>query len=130
MTSTAVTAITAARAARGTKRHCQNGQCGEPFYDLNRSDIACPHCGSGYTIVAVAPAEIRRPYGRSAFRSAPVAAPVVVRDEEATEAAEVDIEVEADGDDIADASEAILDEDEAEEPGALDVIPPAGGDEE
>jgi uncharacterized protein (TIGR02300 family) len=35
---------------RGTKRTCQNGECGARFYDLNRSPIVCPICGSKYAI--------------------------------------------------------------------------------
>lgn len=35
---------------RGTKRTCQNGECGARFYDLNRSPIVCPICGSKYMI--------------------------------------------------------------------------------
>lgn len=40
----------ATKAARGTKRTCQNQECGARFYDLNRDPIACPMCGSGYVI--------------------------------------------------------------------------------
>jgi uncharacterized protein (TIGR02300 family) len=35
---------------RGTKRTCQNGDCGARFYDLNHSPILCPICGSKYAI--------------------------------------------------------------------------------
>ncbi|MCK5088929.1 MAG: FYDLN acid domain-containing protein, partial [Hyphomicrobiaceae bacterium] len=31
---------------RGTKRTCQNSECGSRFYDLNRTPIACPICGA------------------------------------------------------------------------------------
>ena len=37
-------------AARGTKRSCQNQECGSRFYDLNRDPIACPICDSAYVI--------------------------------------------------------------------------------
>jgi uncharacterized protein (TIGR02300 family) len=37
---------------RGTKRTCQNGECGARFYDLNRSPISCPICGSAYKIAS------------------------------------------------------------------------------
>jgi uncharacterized protein (TIGR02300 family) len=40
----------ATKAARGTKRTCQNQECGARFYDLNREPIACPMCESVYTI--------------------------------------------------------------------------------
>ena len=35
---------------RGTKRTCQNSECGARFYDLSRSPIACPICGAAYVI--------------------------------------------------------------------------------
>ena len=42
------------KADRGTKRSCQNPQCGSRFYDLNRNPITCPICGSVYEL-AVSP---------------------------------------------------------------------------
>jgi len=42
------------KADRGTKRSCQNSQCGSRFYDLNRDPISCPICGSVYEL-AVSP---------------------------------------------------------------------------
>lgn len=39
-------------AIRGLKRICQSEPCGLPFYDLNRSPIACPECGEDYKPVA------------------------------------------------------------------------------
>lgn len=35
---------------RGTKRTCQNSECGARFYDLNRNPIICPICSSKYVI--------------------------------------------------------------------------------
>jgi uncharacterized protein (TIGR02300 family) len=32
--------------SRGTKRICQSETCALPFYDLNRTDIWCPNCGT------------------------------------------------------------------------------------
>jgi len=40
------------KADRGTKRSCQNPQCGSRFYDLNRNPITCPICGSVYALSA------------------------------------------------------------------------------
>jgi uncharacterized protein (TIGR02300 family) len=37
-------------AARGTKRTCQNQECGSRFYDLERDPIVCPICDSAYVI--------------------------------------------------------------------------------
>lgn len=42
----------ASKAARGTKRTCQNSQCGSRFYDLNRSPITCPVCQTIYVIAS------------------------------------------------------------------------------
>jgi hypothetical protein len=36
--------------ARGTKRTCQNSDCGVRFYDLGRSPIICPVCASPYVL--------------------------------------------------------------------------------
>ena len=43
------------KAERGTKRTCQNPECGSRFYDLNRDPITCPICSSVYQL-AVSPA--------------------------------------------------------------------------
>ena len=40
------------KAARGTKRTCQNPECGSRFYDLNRDPITCPICQSSYVIAS------------------------------------------------------------------------------
>ena len=42
------------KAQRGTKRTCQNPECGSRFYDLNRDPITCPVCSSVYAL-AVSP---------------------------------------------------------------------------
>jgi uncharacterized protein (TIGR02300 family) len=36
------------KAERGTKRTCQNPECGSRFYDLNRDPIVCPICEAAY----------------------------------------------------------------------------------
>ena len=38
------------KADRGTKRTCQNEECGSRFYDLNRDPITCPACNTVYVI--------------------------------------------------------------------------------
>ena len=40
------------KAERGTKRTCQNPECGSRFYDLNRDPIACPVCQTAYQLEA------------------------------------------------------------------------------
>ena len=53
--------------ARGTKRTCQNSDCGVRFYDLGRTPIACPVCAAPYIIpsspapLAAQPRKPKRP---------------------------------------------------------------------
>ena len=44
------------KAERGTKRTCQNPECGSRFYDLNRDPIVCPICETVFALGAT-PAE-------------------------------------------------------------------------
>jgi uncharacterized protein (TIGR02300 family) len=60
------------KAARGTKRTCQNDDCGLHFYDLNRDTIVCPNCHSAYVAPVVVPLAVAaQPYRRSFNRSTP-----------------------------------------------------------
>jgi uncharacterized protein (TIGR02300 family) len=52
------------KAELGTKRVCPN--CGARYYDLNRSPILCPRCGTQFELAAVT----------ARARPAPVKAPV------------------------------------------------------
>ena len=55
----------ASKLERGTKRTCQNPDCGERFYDLNRDPITCPMCNSVYAIALQPPPQaITRPTPR------------------------------------------------------------------
>jgi len=38
---------------RGIKLTCQNEECGERFYDLNRKPIVCPICQAEYVVVPI-----------------------------------------------------------------------------
>ncbi len=40
------------KAERGTKRTCQNAQCGARFYDLNRDPAVCPICQTAFEFAA------------------------------------------------------------------------------
>jgi uncharacterized protein (TIGR02300 family) len=67
------------KAERGTKRTCQNPECGSRFYDLNRNPVTCPICNSVYqlavsatAVAAAAPAvaeekALRKPAKKPAF---------------------------------------------------------------
>jgi uncharacterized protein (TIGR02300 family) len=80
----------AVKAPRGTKRMCQNPQCGSRFYDLNRNPITCPICNSVYEVrvqtISVAPS---RPAPRPAKKPAPFVPDQVKTDVPAEEAEEV-----------------------------------------
>ena len=55
----------------GTKRFCAS--CGAKFYDLNKTPITCPKCGTPFKVVPVTPVTTRpRPDQRTAARKAEV----------------------------------------------------------
>jgi uncharacterized protein (TIGR02300 family) len=64
------------KALRGTKRTCQNGSCGQRFYDLNRDPVLCPICGSPY-VLAHGPVVPDREEARRSARKPEVVSPVV-----------------------------------------------------
>jgi uncharacterized protein (TIGR02300 family) len=110
------------KAQRGTKRTCQNPECGSRFYDLNRDSVVCPICETVYQLAmsanAAAPAAeekaARKPVKKPAFVPAEAVkdAPegeaedlvVIEGEEEETAAAEDDEtfleEEEEDGSDV------------------------------
>lgn len=119
----------ATKAARGTKRTCQNSDCGSRFYDLGRDPITCPICGEEYVIQVSAPAgaaaaaAARKPVAKvPEFEAAdkPDDAP-----EAETEEALADIEVEGEPVAVAD-DETFLEE---EEDSGSDVSGIVGGPE-
>ena len=62
------------KAIRGTKRHCQNDACGLSFYDLGRTEIACPMCQAAFVVpVLPEPAPPRSRMGRPTTRVEPIA---------------------------------------------------------
>jgi uncharacterized protein (TIGR02300 family) len=74
----------ASKAERGTKRTCQNTECGKRFYDLNRDPIVCPICTTTYSLAAVAPppAPLARAYQRPMKKVVTEAAPDIGADDE------------------------------------------------
>jgi uncharacterized protein (TIGR02300 family) len=97
------------KAERGTKRTCQNPECGARFYDLNRDPIACPICQTMFQLTAPvealaatgvgqegpgARAGARRPADQVATEK-PADAPVSEGDEDALPALEDNDEPEA-----------------------------------
>ncbi|MBC7831756.1 MAG: TIGR02300 family protein [Hyphomicrobium sp.] len=116
---------------RGTKRTCQNGECGARFYDLNRSPIVCPICGSKYAIAhspsaaaAVAQEErAQRKLKKAEFEPAPA--------EAETEEVIADVETEETDDTAAGAADETFLEEEEEDGGDVStIIGPVEGEEE
>jgi uncharacterized protein (TIGR02300 family) len=70
-----------ARAELGTKRHC--GSCGAKFYDLGKTPILCPKCGSVFEVAVV---------NVSSRREAPKA-PVVVPEKVVEELPAPDVDI-------------------------------------
>jgi hypothetical protein len=114
------------KAARGTKRTCQSNSCGSRFYDLERSPIHCPICGSAYVVASAGPGAV-----------VPVAAPVARandfdgdKPDDAPEASGEEALADIEGGDepvvVAD-DETFLEE---EEDGASDNLGIVGGGEE
>jgi uncharacterized protein (TIGR02300 family) len=95
----------------GSKRICQS--CGARFYDLRRSPIECPKCGTIFDPEALIKA--RRP--RAAAVAAPVVAPVAAPEPEAAEEEAVATEAAENEEEevIEDASELGEDEDDVAE---------------
>ena len=119
----------AAKQARGTKRTCQSDECGARFYDLNRSPIVCPICGSIYEI-ASGPVGVLFKDEEKAPRRAKKEA--VVKDDEAVaEAGEEIADIESDDAAGEEADDTFLEEEE-EDGGDMNNIVGGGrdGDEE
>jgi uncharacterized protein (TIGR02300 family) len=93
----------AVHSQRGTKRTCQNAECGVRFYDLARDPISCPICHSAFVPPPVRVISLEAPVKkpRSPFR--PSVQPAVV-----AEAREEEVEVGA-ADDADDAETKIED---------------------
>jgi uncharacterized protein (TIGR02300 family) len=110
------------KAERGTKRTCQNPECGSRFYDLNRDPIVCPICQSVFKVnappvAAMAAAPAQEP--RAAKRPAPVEAEEALEGEDALPAIEGEDETVA-----AEEDETFL---EAEEEDGSDMTNIIGG---
>ena len=116
---------------RGTKRTCQNGECGARFYDLNRSPVVCPICGSKYAIAhsTTAAAAVAPPPPRKVKREEFVE-PAVAAEAE-TEEALADVETDDTEDAaVAEADETFLEEEEEDGGDVSTIIGPVEGEEE
>jgi len=125
---------TATKAARGTKRTCQNSDCGARFYDLNRDPIICPHCEEKYVVAVASPSVAGADKGRRPAAKAPVyAAPDDVKPDDLPEGEEALVDIEA-VEDAADgeADETFLEEEEDSGSDVSGIIGDSGesGDEQ
>ncbi len=120
------------RPERGTKRTCQNEECGARFYDLMRDPIACPVCQAAFVPPPPRVAKPEPAWKANRNASRPIVAPpraVVAEDEAAAEAEVVD-EVDADDTEIeADKQDIILELDEDDDPAVNGVERPIAGEE-
>jgi len=123
----------ATKQARGTKRSCQS--CDERFYDLDRTPIICPFCGSKY-VIASSPAALAALQAEQRELAAKKAKKAAAADDEgelpAVEGEEALADVETDDTGGADDDETFLEEEEEEGGDVSNIIGgPAGeGDEE
>jgi uncharacterized protein (TIGR02300 family) len=111
------------KAQRGTKRTCQNPECGSRFYDLGRDPITCPVCSSAYVIpvsppVTAAEERAKRPEAKK--RVFPVAAP---KPEGAPEAEGDELIVEGEDEAVeAEADDTMIEEVEEDSPDVTGII--------
>ena len=117
--------------ARGTKRTCQNTECGSRFYDLNRSPIICPICGESYQLPSggpVAPVEDES----KKMRKSPVAAGEANADNDAdTDADDALVSLEEADEEVAgDDDETFLEEDEESGGDVSDIVTGVGETDE
>lgn len=100
-------------AARGTKHTCGNDECGERFYDLNRSPTDCPYCGVTLEPVASIRHTFEMEVGKRTRGKVYKLTQAEPEAEEAVEGAEAEIDVE-EADDSADTPNILIEDDETE----------------
>jgi uncharacterized protein (TIGR02300 family) len=106
------------KAERGTKRTCQNPECGSRFYDLNRDPITCPICGTVYALATSALVGGGQAAEEKAARKPakkPVFAPESVKPDDVPEAEGDDVLVPIEGEEeatVGEEDETFLEEEE------------------
>jgi hypothetical protein len=115
---------------RGTKRSCQNPDCGARFYDLNRDPITCPVCNTVYATALQPspeiPARAPKPYRKP---------PPLVPDEPKQEVpAEDDAELatldDEEGSAPSDEDETIIEEVDEDSPDMSDIVDAPAADDD
>jgi hypothetical protein len=117
---------------RGTKRTCQNPDCGARFYDLNRDPITCPICN---TVYAIAPQPSPEASARVLPRPYKKPPPFVPDEPKAEVPAENDSELAAledeEGSAPDDEDQTIIEEVDEDSPDMSDIVDaPAADDDE
>lgn len=102
----------------GTKRRCLS--CGAAFYDLSKSPILCPKCGTEFNPEVLV--KSRRPAKVEEVKAVPKAPAKVVADDADAEIDDTEID-----DDVIDDADEFEEDDVAEE---IDVDAAPDGDEE
>ncbi len=116
---------------RGTKRTCQNSECGSRFYDLNRTPIDCPICGAAYVVGAEpAPITIVQPEEPAPPKPKKKKFAQVEADEEETTKEDTLDEVEADKTVDNDDDETVLVDEEEDEGDVSKILGGTKGDRE
>lgn len=99
------------KAELGTKRSCPN--CAARFYDLNKTPIECPKCGTAFIAEALLPSKAEQP-----AQPQPVAREKVeVEEDETADVDTISLEDVEEGDDE---TAAIKDVDLGDDPAAVD----------
>ena len=110
----------ASKVERGTKRTCQNSECGSRFYDLGRDPIICPICNTAYSPLAapVPVASSTRTYQRPVKKAVPEIKPEIAADADSDELPLIDGDepAEAEGD------ETLIEEVEEDTPDVAGII--------
>ena len=115
-------------AARGTKHTCGNEDCGERFYDLNRSPTDCPYCGETFDPAAVTTRHTFEMAAGMRTRGKVYKLTQAPEGDEAPEGVEADLDVEDTADD-SDAADILIEDDETEASTDDVIDAPVGSDE-
>jgi uncharacterized protein (TIGR02300 family) len=112
---------TVAKPELGAKRHCQS--CATKFYDLNKSPILCPKCGTVFQVVALSRAPARVEEEESEVEKEGVETISLDEVEESENAAEaIDVEDDVELDDAAADDDTFLEEEEGEDDDVTGLI--------
>ena len=116
---------------RGTKRTCQNRDCGSRFYDLSRDPITCPICNTVYSIALqpspVVPTRVLpRPY-----KKPPAFVPDQPKQEIPAENADAELATLEDEEGSApdDEDATIIEEHDEDSPDMSDIVEAPGADD-